>query len=57
MQDLDLQILANLANKLSQPERQVPLQHLVAVFGYPHKVIFNLKLGMTASAVFHGQAI
>jgi hypothetical protein len=54
-QYLDLKHFAGLSNQFSCSLGKIPLQHLVAIFRGPHKVIFNFVLGVTALSVFHAK--
>jgi hypothetical protein len=54
-QYLDLKHFAGLPDQFSYPFGKIPLQHLVAIFCGPHKVIFNFVLGMAALSVFHAK--
>ena len=47
-QDLDLVPLAGLANKFPHPDRQIPYQHGIAVFGDPNEVVLDLVFCVTA---------
>jgi len=54
-QYLNFKMLTGLSNKISNTLRKLSLQHVVTVFGYPYKMIFNFKLGVTPLPVFHGK--
>ena len=44
--NLYLKIRAGLSDQFSGSLRYIPLQYLVTIFRYPHKMIFNLVLRM-----------
>ena len=51
--NLDLERLANLANKLADSKSHLALQHLVPILRYPNEVILNLVLRMCAGPILH----
>ena len=54
-QYLDLINLAGLPDQFSNPFGKIALQNLAAIFGGPHKMIFNFVLGVAALSVFHAK--
>ena len=50
---LDLELLAGLPDKLTHSLGKISLQHMVAILGYPDKMVFYFILCMTSLAVFH----
>jgi len=50
---LDLELLAGLPDKLSHSLGKISLQHMVAILGYPDKMVFYFILCMTSLTVFH----
>ena len=54
-QYLDLELLAGLPDKLTHSLGKISLQHMVAILGYPDKMVFYFILCMTSLAVFHAK--
>ena len=54
---LNFKSFAGLPDKLTDPQGQIPLQHMEAVLGYPHKMVLNFELCMTPMAIFHSRII
>ena len=54
-QYLNLKPFTGLTNKFPQPKCKISLQQLVAVLGYPNKMILDLVLCMATLAIFHIQ--
>ena len=52
-QNMDLQLLTDLPDQLPYAQRQIALQHPIAIFGRPDKVILDLIFGMTAFSIVH----
>ena len=47
-QYLDLELLAGLPDKLTHSLGKISLQHMVAILGYPDKMVFYFILCMTS---------
>ena len=52
-QNLNLELLTYLPNQFAHPQGEVSLKHMVAVLGYPNKMVLNLEFCMTALAIIH----
>jgi hypothetical protein len=52
-QDLNLELFTCLPNQFAHPQGEVSLKHMVAVLGYPNKMVLNLEFCMTALAIIH----
>jgi len=44
-----------LPNKLPHPESKVPLQKVITIFSYPHKMILYLVFCMASLTIFHAK--
>ena len=53
----DLELLAGLPDKLTHSLGKISLQHMVAILGYPDKMVFYFILCLTSLAVFHANSI
>ena len=51
----DFETFASLSYKFPNPQGNVALQNVVAIFRYPNKMIFNLVASMASLTIFHAK--
>jgi hypothetical protein len=52
-QYLDFKPLTRLPDKLPHSQSYIPLQHMIAVFGDPDKMVFDFEFSMAALSIIH----
>ena len=52
-QYLDFKPLTCLPDKLAHSQSHIPLQHMIAVFGDPDKMVFDFEFCMAALSIIH----
>ena len=52
-QYLNFKSLAGLTDQLAHPQGKFSMQHMVAIFCYPNKMVLNLEFCMTPLAIIH----
>ncbi len=53
--DMDLEPFTSLADKFSDPQSNIPFQHMISIFGKPNEMILNLKFCMTVLPIAHSK--
>ena len=56
-QYLNLKVFTRLTNQIAHTVRKFSLQDLIAILGYPDKMVLNLKFCVAALAIFHDNTI